>query len=305
MSNPVPLCCTVSNCDIACPEWCACLPVTCRVSFTISNERRQYVDGNVSYSEVESWTFSNIRFDRDSENCVMFSRGGARNGTVSYSYRETFYAPIWSTQIYDPTCPHVCHGAWVETGWRQGTAPSVNAAANAITIFCADPCNSPAVKEFMFLKSSMSLVTNFTFSDPVLNPPFTSNTLADLIFISPLACITTGSFAVRGLRITHYDSLFPLPCIGLGAAICKGTCDEGWVCQGFSAPYTTIPYYELGFDVSTCLEYSDTDCHSCFSGPMVLPATFTCECNGTEGTAGWGSQYSAWHREHSVSCLVP
>jgi len=305
MSNPVPLCCTVSDCDMTCIEWCACLPLHATVSFTIQNASYAYTDGNLNQSMVESWTFTNIKFDRDLDNCVMFSRGGAGGGTVSYSYRLTGYAPLWSTQIIDPTCPHVCHGAWVETGWMQHTAPAVLAAANAITIFCADPCNSPPVRPFMFLKSSMSLVTNVTFSDPILNPPYTTSTLHDLIFISPLACLTTGSFSVRGLRIIPYVGGIGSGCIGLGALICKGTCDEGWVCQGFTAPYTTIPYYNQGFDVSSCLVYGDTDCHTCFNTASPPVATFACFCNGTEGTAGWGSTYSAWHREHSVTCTVP
>ena len=300
MSNPVPLCCTVSDCEIACPEWCACLPLHATVSFTIQNEYRSHRTGGIDGKEIESWTFSNIKFDRDVDNCVMFSRGGAGGGTVSYSNRRTQYRPPYDAPYCDPTCPHTCNDPWVEDTWQQATAPSALVAANAVTIFCADPCNAVPVNEFMFLKASVALVTNFTDSSGL---SYTGNTLADLTFISPLSCLSTGDFSVRGLRITHYDGLFPITCIGQN--ICKGTCNEGWQCVGFSAPYATETFYELGFDVSDCLLAQYTDCHSCFDCAPTFPVgTFSCGC-GDLSQSGGGFTWTAWHREHSVTCTVP
>ena len=300
MSNPVPLCCTVSDCEIDCPEWCACLPLHATVSFTIQNELRNHRTGGVFYSEIESWTFSNIKFDRDVDNCVMFSRGGAGGGTVSYTNRRQGYRPPYPAPNCDPTCPHTCNDPWVEDYWSQATAPSALVAANAVTIFCADPCNAVPVNEFMFLKASVALVTNFTDSDGL---SITGSTLADLTFISPLSCLSTGDFSVRGLRITHYDGLFPITCIGQN--ICKGTCNEGWQCVGFSAPYATVTFYESGFDVSDCLFAQYTDCHSCFDCAPTFPVgTFTCEC-GDLSQSGGGFTWTAWHREHSVTFTVP
>lgn len=303
------LCCCGPG--VTCEEWCECAPGIVRVSFSITQTRKQYKDADVYTQITETLTVTNARLAFDSTLCRLSAIGGAGNGT--WSFTRSTDEPTATLNGTEPNCPHTCKDPPLPC---QGSTMvgGGNVTTDSIRIRCGDPCSeqfgTPVVDEHLLLE--FEVIATVTVTETVAAicvpiygsppPPYPLNLILEGVFIAELECLDIHSFDTRGLRWPTIGTVFN------STDVCKGAQNPyGWVCVGgFGTPINVVPNYESSQYAKTCSVFCCIEGHTCYAATPPYAPTFSCVCGDVNSPGpGSGLCYDEWTRTHTVTLQIP